>query len=134
MRRYIEYNREERAICAHLFRLLHEKLENKKESPVVKFLKRIKNGNSDLTNQKFENLRIFCEVAIIRDAYQVRKPNVSSFMDDLTVIIMSQENVKECRLYSELPKVLNDPGETHPKQIRQKAIAIKERHFNNLNG
>jgi len=28
---YDKYNREERAICAHLFRLLHERLDDKKQ-------------------------------------------------------------------------------------------------------
>ncbi|GAH85521.1 unnamed protein product, partial [marine sediment metagenome] len=31
MTNYDKYNREERAICAHLFRLLHERLELKEK-------------------------------------------------------------------------------------------------------
>ena len=44
-----------------------------------------------------------------------------AFMDDLTRILMEQEKVTECRLYSELPSNLNTPSLTHPKQIRHKA-------------
>lgn len=130
MIQYDYYNREERAICAHLFRLLHEKLNDKSESPLGKFLFRLSssnltfaNGNSLLTNLQFENTAIFCEVSIIRDAYQNAKPNVNPFMDDLTRLIMKQENVTDCRLYSQLPEPLNNGKLTHPKQIRQKAMA-----------
>lgn len=44
-------------------------------------------------------------------------------MDSLTELIMQQEEVKECRLYSQLDNVLNNPERTHPKQIRQKATS-----------
>lgn len=128
MTNYDYYNREERAICAHLFRLLHEKLEDKSESPLGQFINKLsksnllfKNGNSSLTNLKFENIAIYCEASIIRDSYQNKKPLVSPFMDNLTQLIMKQENVIDCRLYSQLPEPLNNGKLTHPKQIRQKA-------------
>jgi hypothetical protein len=128
MTRYDYYNREERAICAHLFRLLHEKLDHKSESPLGQFIDVLsknnltfKNGNSSLTNLRFDNISIFCEASIIRDAYQNAKPDIYPFMDDLTKIIMKQEKVSDCRLYSELPDPLNNAKQTHPKQIRQKA-------------
>ena len=44
-------------------------------------------------------------------------------MDNLTRLIMKQENVTDCRLYSQLPELLNNIKNTHPKQIRQKATA-----------
>jgi hypothetical protein len=128
MNNYDKFNREERAICAHLFRLLHENLGKEENTPLKQFIDKIlhkiianENVKLGLTNFKFENIGIYCEVAIIRDAFQYKKPNINPFMDDLTRIIMRQESVDDCRLYSELPKPLNDPRFTHPKQIRQKA-------------
>lgn len=104
---YDDYNREERAICAHLFRLLHEQIEKNWESPFGKFLSKIelKEQGFDLTNLKFENIGIYCEVAIIRDAYQNKKPEIFQFMDNLTKIIMQQEEINVCRLFSELPDI-----------------------------
>ena len=128
MTNYDKYNREERAICAHLFRLLHEHLEKKTESPLAQFLKIVfncglsfKNGHKNFSDLKFDKVAIYCEMALIRDAYQNKKPNINSFMDALTQLIMHQENVKKCKLFSELPKPLNDLKKTHPKQIRMKA-------------
>jgi len=113
---YDKYNREERAICAHLFRLLHERLDQKNSSPLGQLLSKL-----GLTDLRYKNIGIFCEVSIIRDAFQDCKPTVIPFMDTLTQIIMKQENVSDCRLYSQLPEVLNNPKQTHPRQIRQKA-------------
>lgn len=128
MLKYDYYNREERAICAHLFRLLHERLVDKSESPLGQFINRLsksnllfKNGSTPLTNLQFNNVAIFCEVAAVRDAYQNAKSNVYPLMDDLTRLIMRQENVGDCRIYSELPNSLNNIHKTHPKQIKQKA-------------
>lgn len=128
MTNYDYYNREERAICAHLFRLLHERIIDKDASPLGQFLKilsqsdiEFKNGTADFGTLKFSNVAIYCEASIIRDAYQNAKPNVNGFMDKLTRLIMKQEKVEDCRLYSELPDPLNNISSTHPKQIRQKA-------------
>lgn len=128
MIKYDTYNREERAICAHLFRLLHENLESKSDSPLGQFIRklseaklRFKNGEKPLMDLKYTDPSIFCEVSIIRDAYQSLKPNVNSFMDNLTHLIMKQENATDCRMYSQLPEILRDITKTHPKQIRQKA-------------
>jgi len=126
---YDNFNREERAICAHLFRLLHERLQDNEQSPLCQFLNILsnsnlifKNGNSALTNLAWKNVAIYCEVSIIRDAFYSKKPNVNEFMDDLTRLIMKQEGVNECCLYSVLPGSLNNIKKTHPKQIRQKAL------------
>ena len=128
MTNYDYYNREERAICAHLFRLLHERLDDRSTSPLGQFLNKLshsnltfKNGKTSLANLSFDNISIFCEVSIIRDAYQNSKPDVNTVMDGLTRLIMKQENVNNCLLYSQLPEPLNYCGLTHPKQIRQKA-------------
>src|SRR5689334_17192894 len=128
MIKYDNYNREERAACAHLFRLLHEKLENKTKSPLGLLLQRLSTKklayatpHFDLTELNFDNVGIFFEVAILRDAYNRRKDDMHPFMAALTRVIMQQENVTACTLFSKLPAVLNDPKETHPRQIKQKA-------------
>ncbi len=126
----MEYNREERAICSHLFRLLHEKLaENPLESGLAKFLQILFRNSPDIkgieysvSRLNFENIGIYPEVALIRDAYFARSPNVHPFMDQLVEIIQKQEGISKCRKYSELrPEVLCDPLKTHPVQIRRKA-------------
>jgi hypothetical protein len=130
MSNYDYYNREERAICAHLFRLLHEELKGKRESPLGRFIGELakkklelRNGTTSLIDLNYENIGIYCEASMIRDAYQYNKPNIKTFMDSLTQLIMRQENVSICRTYSQLPEPLSNQKLTHPKQIRQKAKA-----------
>lgn len=128
---YDLYNREERAICSHLFRLLHENLDQKHSSPLGKFLNILaqknltfKNGRASISSLTFNNVVIYSEMAMIRDNYYHMKQDLVklySFMDSLTQLIMKQEDVFDCTLYSKLPKPLNDINQTHPKQIRQKA-------------
>lgn len=127
---YDAYNREERALCAHLFRLLHEGLDRRAGSPLGHFLAHLagsglafRNGVGVLANNRLENVSIYCEAALIRDAYHHAKPETSPFMDALTLLIMQQEGITACRLYSQLPEVLSNGSKTHPKQIRQKADA-----------
>ena len=107
---YDLYNREERYTCSHLFRLLHEPAESYR--PLREFLKRSVSPGA---------FRIYAEVALIRDAYHARKPHAAPFMDDLVRLLMRQEAVPQCRLYSELPEELSDGSKTHPNQIRKKA-------------
>ncbi|GHT21733.1 hypothetical protein AGMMS4957_10910 [Bacteroidia bacterium] len=128
MTNYDFYNREERAICSHLFRLLHEHIEKKADSPLAQFLKIVfehdivfKNGHKNFADLNFDRIAIYCEVSLLRDAYQNRKPHINSFMDNLTRLIMNQENIQKCRLFTELPKPLNDIKVTHPNQIIRKA-------------
>ena len=107
---YDKYNREERYLCSHLFRLLHEPVDG------YRVLREFLGHSSELSQ-----FRIYAEVALIRDAYHARKPDVAPFMDDLVRLIMTQEEVTECRLYSELPEDIRDIHKTHPKQIKHKA-------------
>lgn len=107
--KFDEYNREERYLCAHLFRLLHEPANN--HSALRSFLG---------TDADIAGARVLCEVALIRDAYYARRSDPMTFMDSLTRILMEQEEVTECRVYSKLPPDLNTPHVTHPKQIRHK--------------
>jgi hypothetical protein len=108
---YDQYNREERYVCSHLFRLLHE--------PAGDYLalRRFLGDTADVNG-----FRIFAEVALIRDAYHVRHGNPNAFMDALVAIVARQEKVDDCRLYSQLePAELRTPHLTHPRQIRLKA-------------
>ena len=124
---YDDYNREERYTCSHLFRLLHEPVDGYR--PIREFLKR---------PVKLGQFRIYSEVALIRDAYFARKPNTGRFMDDLVRLLMAQESVVNCRLYTELPWELCDGSETHPRQIREKArgalLPEEERVYGALQG
>lgn len=106
--KYIEYNREERDICAHLFRLLLE--DQPKWGPLKDFL--------GLT--KIENPRIFCEVALLRDAYFVRKPDVIDFIDRVCEEIARQNGIVEFTRFHQLPDEVKNPRRTHPRQIRHK--------------
>ncbi len=95
MPQYDEYNREERALCAHLFRLLHEGLSSyPKESYLKCIIDKIDNTNfrnawNCISNPEDElrNARIYCEVALIRDAREYGKistHDIESWADDFT--------------------------------------------------
>lgn len=108
--KYDLYNREERCVCAHLFRLLHEPIDGYR--PLRRFL----GDGTDVSG-----FRIFAEVALIRDAYHERRSDPAMWMDALVQLVMAQEAVGDCRVYSELPSDLRSPDQTHPRQIRMKA-------------
>ena len=85
--KYDEYNREERALCSHLFRLLHEGLlnDNRNNSALYKFFECILENKTEsssfikgfsLDNISLDNVGIFAEVALIRDKFRNLKPNV----------------------------------------------------------
>jgi hypothetical protein len=128
MPNYDNYNREERAICSHLFRLLHEKPEEKTSSPLGLFIFKLfgsdlsfQNGHPFFTDLKFENVAIYTEVALIRDFYYLKKGDHVKFMDLLTEKIKNQEEVTDCPIYSNLKaKELQNIRETHPNQIKKK--------------
>jgi hypothetical protein len=105
--KYEYYNREERALCAHLFRLLHDLIPpNRNGEEFRRFL--IKSGYSgSIIN--YETAVIYCEVALIRDAYYARKPNTQNFMDQLVEAVATLENVQQIRTFSALPEVLKNP-------------------------
>jgi hypothetical protein len=107
---YLVYNREERDLCSHLFRLLLEDQPN--WGPLKQFL-----GESF-----YGSPRVFSEVAIIRDAYSVRKPDTELFLVELCKFIAKQKGLTESDYtnYPELPEVFRDPEKTHPKQIHSK--------------
>jgi len=105
---YIAYNREERNLCAHLFRLLH--IDNNNYYILSKFLEPF----------EFSRFDIFTEVALIRDAY-FNSANKTEFLDELVKCISKEEKLEGCTFYSELDGELKDPSRTHPSQIALKA-------------
>lgn len=108
MLKYIEYNREERDICAHLLRLLLE--DQQQWRPLKDFL-----GVEEVSDP-----RIFCEVALIRDSYYARKPDVEGFVNMLCEHIAGQHEISDYTKYEDLDEDLRDQKKTHPKQIRHK--------------
>lgn len=116
---YDEYNREERYLCAHLFRLLHE--WTSVEADRDKIAQFMQKSGVEIDAKKPEAVKIFTEVSLIRDAYSIRKPDVAIYMDELVSFVAVQEGIVGFRSYSELPEVLRDPAKTHPEQIRSKA-------------
>ena len=111
--KYIEYNREERDLCAHLFRLLLEDQPNWR--PLKDFL-----GITDI-----ENPRIFCEVALFRDAYFARKPDVGDFIEGVCREIARQNGISDFTKFHQLPDQIVNPEKTHPRQIRYKLKKMK---------
>jgi hypothetical protein len=124
---YDEYNREERYLCSHLFRLLHEPRADHRA------LRTFLGGIVDVSG-----FRIWAEVALIRDAYHERRNAPATFLDNMTRILIAQEGVEECRLWAELPDVLCNPKKTHPKQIKRKGAGLlsadEERVFGSMQG
>ena len=116
---YDYYNREERALCAHLFRLLHEWIGPTGDSDRMRTFLRA--SGADCGETELKGIRIFTEVALIRDAYYIRKPDIGEFMDELVREVARQENLDQYRHFTEMPLVLRDPTQTHPGQIRRKA-------------
>lgn len=106
---YLKYNHEERNLCAHLFRVLHEPCND------YQILREFIGEETSFTN-----FHIFVEVGLIWDAFQQRRYNENQFMNDLIHLIMHQEQINKCKLYSQLDQRLKYP-QTHPRQIRQKA-------------
>jgi hypothetical protein len=105
---YDHYNREERYLCTHLFRLLHEPL--KEYAGLKQFLRR----------DDVEGFKIFAEVALIRDAYFTRRADPIGFMDELVARVTEHEGLTEVTSYSRLPSDLRTPSLTHPREIRLK--------------
>jgi len=111
----VEYNREERDMCAHLFRLL---LENQPKWPALKDF---------LGLTEIENPRIFCEAALLRDAYFVREgnSNLDDFIDKICVKIAEQKNIKKPITYSQLLEKLK-VKKIHPREIKYKIEKSEE--------
>lgn len=88
---YLIYNREERDLCAHLFRLL---LDDQKEwKPLKKFL-----GKDEV-----ENPRIFCEVSIILHGYVARNGEIHDYMHGLCELIAEMNEIKDYTKFAEIP-------------------------------
>lgn len=102
---YQTYNREERDICAHLFRLLLH--DQPAWGPLKAFL-----GKTEV-----EDPRVFCEVALIRDAYHERRSDRRGLVSSICDVIARQNSVSDYTRFENLPPELRDPRKTHPKQI-----------------
>jgi hypothetical protein len=125
---YLTYNREERDLCAHLFRLLLE--DQPRWQPLKDFIE------TDFTGSP----RVFCEAALLRDAYHTRKPHkndnknieseklagLTEFLNNVCELIAAQEKVSNNYTpFSKLePFELRTPRETHPRQIAYKLKEI----------
>lgn len=125
--RYDHYNREERALIAQLFVLLHEGLDqDPTQGGLAEVLRIIAQSGlqfslyplPDINDLRFERVAILTEVALLRDAYHAYLPNVTPFMNKLVAHVMELDGVSDCRLYSLLPQDLRDPNITHPMQIK----------------
>lgn len=115
---YRDYNREERALCFHLLRLLHERIDDvTRPRPVDEFLARVDAQHEPGAT----GIEVLCEVALIRDAYHVRREDPGVLLDAMVELIRQQEGLQHVRPYSRLPEVLRDPARTHPGQICRKA-------------
>jgi len=88
---YDYYNREERALCSHLFRLLHEWITPEGNKDL--FIRFLNQSGLVANNGNLGEPRIYTEVALIRDSYYHRKPDVVPFMDDLAREIVQQEGL-----------------------------------------
>lgn len=132
---YDAYNREERALCAHLFRLLHEPAGGG-PSPLARIVELLrerpiewKGAGTPLPPLTEGAAAIYTEVALIRDAYHQRRredaEGLADFMDGLVGQVMAQLGRSDCRLWSELPDPLGDPSSTHPRQIKHKAQLLR---------
>jgi hypothetical protein len=93
---YIRYNREERDLCAHLFRLLLD--DQLGWGPLTAFM-----GVKSVTNP-----RLFCEAAILRDAYFARKPNIADLMSAVCDLIALQNTVTNYTPFNDLPPDIRD--------------------------
>lgn len=113
---YQEYNREERDLCAHLFRLLL--LDQEKWWPLRDFLgigREVDIGQP----------QVFCEVALIRDVFHAKKKQdgdgAREFMIKLTELVARKLRVASYTPFGKLlPEDLQDFDKTHPRQILMK--------------
>lgn len=125
---YDAYNREERAACAHLFRLLHHDLGTDPErSPlahVVRTLGPRVTIPGDSSGLPVQGAVVLAEVALIRDAYRRYRSDAARFMDALVGVVREQESTPDARLWSELPPPLSDPSRTHPRDIIRKGTEL----------
>ncbi|MFH1812178.1 MAG: hypothetical protein ABIJ09_25805 [Pseudomonadota bacterium] len=117
---YRDYNREERALCFHLMRLLFTRIDEVGDPrPVDDFLAAL-----DPEYQPgATGIDVLGEVALIRDAYHARKEAPFELLDAIVELIREQEGLQHVRPYTKLPEVLRDPRQTHPGQICRKATS-----------
>ncbi|QSQ26460.1 hypothetical protein JY651_16670 [Pyxidicoccus parkwayensis] len=114
------FNREERAACSHLFRLLHEGLATAPQaSALARVLALLRSSGMDVPDEP-AGAAVLTEVALIRDAYETWKAegDLASRMDALVQLVAQG---RPCTPWSMLSAVLRDPKQTHPGQVCMKA-------------
>ncbi|MGB0431979.1 MAG: hypothetical protein ACPGLV_16005 [Bacteroidia bacterium] len=122
MEQYKDYNREERNLCSHLFRLLHHDLEKGKQSTLAAFIRKSSAAIAEkLADSDYVKADIISEVALFRDAYKARSPRVNEMMDGICNALAQEMGINDFTTYSKLQAPLNEPWNTHPKQIHRKA-------------
>ncbi|MCY1023454.1 hypothetical protein [Pyxidicoccus sp. MSG2] len=113
------FNREERAACSHLFRLLHEGLATAPQASAMAQVLAVLRGRGVDIPGEAAGAVVLTEVALIRDAYETWKgSDVSSRMDELVGLVA--EGRPHTR-WSQLAPILRDPKQTYPAQVRTKA-------------
>lgn len=124
---YDRYNREERALCSHLFRLLHEPAPSAElEPPIVQFARLLIDnreiewiGDPNLSPKAdWQQVRMYSEVALLRDAYKDRltRAEHDEFMDEIVAEVSRIENVNDCISWSEL-MAQQTKGRIHPRRV-----------------
>jgi hypothetical protein len=79
----------------------------------------LRRSGADCGDAELKGIKILTEVALIRDAYFVRKPDVGEFMDGLVQKVARQENLNQYRLFTEMPLILRDPSQPDPPQRKK---------------
>lgn len=136
---YDRYNREERALCSHLFRLLHEPAPAAElEPPIAQFARLLTDnqetewiGNPNPSpNTDWQQARMYSEVALLRDAYKDRltRSEHNEFMDQIVAEVSRIENVNDCISWSEL-MAQQTKGHIHPRRVLN---TLKNRDLSSL--
>jgi hypothetical protein len=108
------YTCEERNLCAHLFRLLHEPANS---YAALRAFTGWKQGDMPW-------FRVFLEVLLVRDVYTERVQDRDQFMDNLVNAVAMTGGLSNYTHFLKLPQVLRTSQQTHPWQIAMKMRRI----------
>lgn len=122
---YDHYNREERALCSHLFRLLHEPARfPEPDPPIAQFARLLASSEiwedrpslSQVTD--WQQARVYSEVALLRDAYAARSNSAEQdeLMDRIVCEVSRLKDVNDCISWSELMSQLAG-SRIHPSKL-----------------
>ena len=120
---YDQINREERAICSHLFRLLHHNLSENTQNPFSKFIsildQKLK-GTNNLAFLKYTNKAIYSEVALIRDYYEDCDTLEKEHFLDNVIKIIDKAYPNVCSSISDFKKIFEPSNLPHPRSLISK--------------